>query len=545
MTNAVLYARYSTAMQSRASVEDQLRLLRQRAEREGWSVIGEFSDHAVSGSVRDRPGLNSCLTRIESGAAEVLVAEALDRVSRDQEDIAGIYKRIRFHGGRIVTLSEGEVGSLQVGMGGTISAVYIEQLAEKTKRGQIGRVEAGRIPGGLSYGYRPVRAFNAEGKPEAGLREIDEEQAAIVRRIFTEYAAGSSPLAIAKRLNAEGIPAPRGSMWRANTIGGHRERRTGILYNDLYRGRIVYNRQTFRKDPDSRRRVSRPNDAAERVVGQAPELRIIDDELWARVEALQTGHAGDRPSRQRRPRRLLSGMLTCGECGGNFIAVAPERWGCSNARQTGTCTNTRTLFDTQARKRLWCAVEANLLHPEVIATYLETRRQLLAEERHKRIAQRAGTERRLAELAAEQQRIASAIVAGVPPETVRDRAMAIIAEREQLINDAEDPVLAMLDAAIMHPATTEHYRRKVSALQELVDGDEALRNTARALLQSMIVKIEVTPAQGRGCDLLVHGDLAAILALPESKKGPANGEALECMSTVVAGAGFEPATFRL
>jgi len=222
MTATILYARYSTALQSTASVEDQLRLLRQRAAREGWQIVAERFDHAISGTVLDRPGLNAALAAIEHGEATILLAESLDRISRDQEDLARIYKQARFRRARIVTLSEGEIGAIHVGMGGTISAVMLEQLAEKTKRGQIGRVEAGRIPGGISYGYRAVRTFGADGEPERGLREIDEEQAAIVRRIFTEYAEGTSPRHIATRLNADAVPSPRGGLWRASTIMGHR-----------------------------------------------------------------------------------------------------------------------------------------------------------------------------------------------------------------------------------------------------------------------------------------------------------------------------------
>ena len=283
--NAVLYARYSTALQSQASVEDQFRLLRQRAEREGLRVVGEHADPAISGTVRNRPGLNAAIAAIDSGEARVLLAESLDRISRDQEDLAGLYKRIRFAGARIVTASEGEIGTIHIGMGGTMSALFLEQLAEKVRRGHVGRVKAGRVPGGLSFGYRKVRAFGPDGEPEKGLREIDEDQAAIVRRIFDEYVAGKSPVAIARGLNAEGIPSPRGGVWRANAITGSRKRGNGILHNRLYIGEIVYNRQAFRKDPDTRKRVSRPNAEAETVSQSVPDLRIVEAEVW---EAAQT-----------------------------------------------------------------------------------------------------------------------------------------------------------------------------------------------------------------------------------------------------------------
>ena len=541
-TCAVLYARYSTAMQSKASIEDQFRLLRQRAAREGWAIVGEYADREISGSVRDRVGLIDCLADITSGTATVLMAEALDRISRDQEDMAAIYKRIRFVGARIITLAEGEVGALHVGMGGTMSALYIEQLAQKTRRGQIGRVEAGRIPGGLSYGYRAVRSIDPSGEIERGLREIDEQQAVIVRRIFQEYADGASATAIVARLNREGIPGPRGGFWNHTTISGSRKRRNGILNNELYRGRILYNRQTFRKDPETRKRVSRANDANALVTGDVPELRIVDEDLWQRVQDKLAFYGSQTPAKARRHKRLLSGLITCGECGGQFAIVRPDRWGCQNPRRTGMCSNVATISDQQATARLWDAIAHHMLHPDVIAAYFEELRQVLAEHRRAAIAKRATSERRLAELDREDQRLADAIIAGVPIESLRARAEALAAERADL--RAGMDVLG-LDDAIMHPGMVENYRRRAQSLRDLIDGDETMVVPARDLIVTLIEKIVATPrANGdRGVDLTLHGDLTRFLA-PQQKTGPAEGEA-GCMLSVVAGVGFEPTTFRL
>lgn len=536
LTTAVLYARYSTDMQSAASAEDQLRLLRQRADREGWTIVAEHADRAISGTVRDRPGLNACLAAIDDGAARIILAEALDRISRDQEDIAGIYKRVRFAGARIVTLSEGDVGSLHIGMGGTISAVYIEQLAEKTRRGQIGRVNAGRIPGGLSYGYRAVRQLGPDGEPERGLRELDPDQAAVVRRIFADYVAGKSPLAIAAALNAEGVPSPRGGKWRANAIAGHRKRGNGIIHNRLYIGEIVYNRQAFRKDPDSRRRVSRLNDPAERVTAAAPELRIVDQDLWDRAQARVAVYA-ERPGHHaRRPRRLLSGLLKCGCCGGSYILVMPGRWGCSDRKQTGTCGNGVTITDAQAQRRLWRAIETQLLAPDLIEAYIAERQRLWAEERRTLIAGRADAERRLAQLELEDRRIADALLAGLPIETLRERAEALAAERDQLRRDID---AKPLPAAAIHPGLAEHYRRAVAELHAIAESTDDVRDRSRALIADLVDKIEITPrANGtRGADLIVHGKLAAILHL-ETQKGPAGEGEADCMSKLVAGVGF-------
>src|SRR6267142_6812703 len=106
---AVIYARYSTDLQREASIEDQVRVCRQRIEREGWTLVGTYSDAASSGASRLRPGYQKLLEAARAATFDVVVAEALDRLSRDQEDIAALFKQLRFRGVRIVTLAEGEI----------------------------------------------------------------------------------------------------------------------------------------------------------------------------------------------------------------------------------------------------------------------------------------------------------------------------------------------------------------------------------------------------------------------------------------------------
>ena len=261
MTRVALYARYSSDRQSERSIEDQVRLCRSRPGAEEWSSVEVFPDFALSGATRDRPGLNGLLAR--AGEFDLVVAEALDRISRDQEDVAAIWKRIVFAGAKLVTISEGEIGELQVGFTGTMSAMFLKNLADKTRRGQIGRGAAGRIPGGLCYGYERDTRILADGEVDRGLRRIVPEQAEVVRRIFALRAEGRSCTFIHRQLNAEGVAGPAGGRWQMSTISGSRKRRNGILNNELYAGRIVYNRQKFVRDPTTRKRVSRPNPESE------------------------------------------------------------------------------------------------------------------------------------------------------------------------------------------------------------------------------------------------------------------------------------------
>ena len=94
----------------------------------------------------------------------IILAESLDRLSRDQEDTAAIFKRLGFAGVKIVTLSEGEISELHVGLKGTMNALYLKDLADKTRRGLRGRIEAGKSGGGNAYGYQVVHALGADGQ---------------------------------------------------------------------------------------------------------------------------------------------------------------------------------------------------------------------------------------------------------------------------------------------------------------------------------------------------------------------------------------------
>lgn len=146
VARAAIYSRYSSDRQSEASVEDQERLCRERAAQQGWSVTACFADRAVSGASMLRPGLQSLIDGAMSGRFDIILTEALDRLSRDQADVAAIYKRLSFAGVTILTLSEGEISELHVGLKGTMNQLFLKGLAAKTRRGLRGRVEAG-IPG--------------------------------------------------------------------------------------------------------------------------------------------------------------------------------------------------------------------------------------------------------------------------------------------------------------------------------------------------------------------------------------------------------------
>src|SRR6056297_2128504 len=343
------------------------------------SVTQHYADHGISGASLMRPGIQQLLQDAMAGKFQVVFAEALDRVSRDQEDIAAVFKRLSFAGVQIITLSEGAISELHIGLKGTMNALFLKDLSDKTRRGLRGRVEAGKSGGGNSYGYDVVRKVGADGEPVRGDRKINDDRAEIVRRIFNEYAAGTSPRVIAKTLNAEHVPGPSGKTWGPSTIHGNKDRGTGILNNELYRGRLVWNRQRYVKDPDTGRRQARLNEQDVWIVREVPHLRIIDEQLWEAVRKRQESSAlGKRPTKlgegawdRRRPRFLLSGLVKCGVCGSGFVKISQHHFGCAGARNSGTCGSVRGIRQDILEAAVLDGLQFHLMNDELLDVFCD------------------------------------------------------------------------------------------------------------------------------------------------------------------------------
>ncbi len=227
-----------------------------------------------------RSGIQKLQRDASANTFDVVISEALDRLSRNQADIAQLFQRLMFSNVAIETLSEGCISEMHIGLKGTMNALFIKDLSTKTHRGLKGRALKGKSAGGKAYGYKVVQKFDEAGNPVRGDRKIDPVEAKIVRRIFEDYAAGLSPKKIAEALNEDRIPGPSGRGWGASTLHGNRERGTGILNNELYVGRQIWNRLQYVKDPDTGKRTSRLNPLEDWVVTDVPGLRIIPQDLW-------------------------------------------------------------------------------------------------------------------------------------------------------------------------------------------------------------------------------------------------------------------------
>jgi DNA invertase Pin-like site-specific DNA recombinase/integrase len=539
MTRAVIYARYSSDAQREASIEDQVRVCRARAEREGWEVVDVFADYAMSGASVDRPRYRDLFRALRGGGFGVVLTESLDRLSRDQEHLARFHKEAKYARVRIVTVAEGEIGELHVGLKGTMGAIYLQDLAQKTHRGIEGRVRQGASGGGVSFGYRVRRGLRADGTPVTGEVEIVPEEAEIVRRVFRDYANGLSPRRIARELNGAGIPGPRGGKWTASLLLGNAARATGLLRNALYAGERIWNRQKFEKDPATGKRIARPNPREAWITTLVPQLAIVDPETWAtaqrRLETArrtvlespdaETGAAcpnrGRRLAAARRPPWLLSGLVRCGLCNGPLTVMGAEgRLGCANHVERGTCTNRRTVRRAEVERRVLVGLKHRLLVPELVEEFVRTYVAEVNAANRERSARLASLEAQHAKTSQQMRRLLELLKDGHGGAAMAAELRELEGKQERLA--AEIAAASMPEPVPdLHPNLPEVYRRRVEALEQALL-DPATEAAAMEALRSLVDAVVFVPGERRGeFALELRGDLAAFLHAAE--RGGAGG----------------------
>ena len=343
-----LYARHSTAGQER-SVPAQLHRLREAARSNGAVAVGEYADEAVTGAIlAGRPAVQTLLAHAADGDFEAVLIEDLSRISRDQADVATIHKLLDFHDVALVSVTEGEIGALHIGLQGTMNSIHLKQLSDKVRRGQLAAVRTGHVPGGRVYGYELHRP---EGSVTRGLRRIDRKEAVVVRRIFTEAEQRKEIHKIAADLNRDGIPSPRGKKWSTSSIVGDRHRGRGILRQPIYVGRIVFGRVRIVRHPVTGKRIHRPQPQSDWLVTPAPGLAIISQTQWDRVQQIIGKPDSAPPPRRKRPavhhatppRYLTTRRTRCASCGGRISTVHSGYLVCRNWKERRGCEQ-RHLF---------------------------------------------------------------------------------------------------------------------------------------------------------------------------------------------------------
>jgi DNA invertase Pin-like site-specific DNA recombinase len=399
-------------LQQDRSVEDQFHICRSLAKREGIRVVQTFDDRALSGaSLIDRKGALALIDAAKRKAFDTVIVESLDRLSRDQADLAIIYKTLQFHGVEICTVNEGVATPMHVGIRGLLGAMFLRDLGDKVRRGAMGRVREGKIPGAVAYGYEAV-----PGKP--GERRIKPDEAKVLRFIYEQTAKGRSGRDIAAELTAKGVPAPDGGSHWSHQIFTNGQ--TGLVGRPLHRGEIHWNTKRTVLNPETGRKTKRFNDRKDWLIVPAEHLRIIDEPLWDAAMKVRRDRAeqlAPNGKKQRavipRNRFILSGMLRCAACGGSMRIAGATRSGprmvCSRAHQRDECSNRRT-YSLQALKECIADfIQQHVDEPKRLDAAMRQWQIDYAKSAKQNRAESEVIERRLSRLSNQINRLAAAV----------------------------------------------------------------------------------------------------------------------------------------
>lgn len=513
---ACLYARYSTDLQSAASVDDQWAACAARADQEGLTVVARHGDSAVSGTVpvEQRPGGRALLADALAGRWDVLVVEALDRLSRDTVELERVVRRLEHRGVRILTVDgyDSRSASRKVvrAVRGIVAELYLDDLRAKTHRGLTGQFDRGYSAGGRSYGYRTEPDIAPDGTVRGRRLVVDETEADVVRWVFDRCGVDGWPARrIVHDLNARRVPSPRGSTWAVSGLYGTPSRGIGVLNNELYVGRQVWNRTQWITDPETGKRTWRERPPSEWRTAERPDLRIVSDEAWARVRARMGRSRLDGGTRGAGgpARTLFAGILRCGLCGGPMAAISGRLYGCVAAKDRGAtvCAGTRVPREDLDR-RLLSVVHDEILSPAAILEAQQAIAAALAQHRRGAAAEAARGRQRLAALEGEIGRMVDAIATVGASPALAARLRAAEAEAAQLRAAAASGEDAIADVEARARRMLAEYRQMGLRLQEALAAD---RDRARELLAALLGAVRVEPERDGEVWAEIAGEAAA------------------------------------
>lgn len=490
---AANYARFSNEkLQKLSSIKDQFALADDIAKREGLNIVRRFRDEGKSGRTEfGRDGFAALKEAVKRREFDCIIVEDINRLARDTADMARFWKRT-LHSGIDIYDAKGKVTKADVAVKGLMAQLFGDALAVAVKRSHNGLIRDGLIPGRCAYGYKKVEL--APNIFDPGKREIDDERAKIVVRIFTEYFERKSCRTIAARLTSEGIKSPSGrASWSHIAV-------RDILNNRLYAGELAWNRRHVVEDPDTYVRSKRPSPKDELKTTEVPHLQIIKPALWEATQSLRNDRANKKGwsattrSTVTRSDHLLSGLLRCGVCHGNMI-IANGCHGkryvkCSAAQLRSACTH-RKGYNIDALQSLVIEnFRSNMIDP--------ARMKKMAAEHHARFTERSKRDgsdkieaiKELGKVKLTIERIVATIIDVGNSPAMSQKLKEQEARQAHL--DERVRLLSSSSVVAMHPTIMTRYMAVIDDLAEALKDPSA--DNVKATFKNFMDGIVVHPA---------------------------------------------------
>jgi site-specific DNA recombinase len=508
-----IYARFSSDNQKDTSIEDQVRNCLEFAEKMGWVVLPEYirSDEGISGALlRSREGLQKHLADAKKGNApfDCILMDTTARYAREVSDALKLSKI--FHHNNVFLYFVAEGLDTRTPYSRTLQMFYgmkdehdLEILRHNVHRGLTGVAKKGYSTGGTHYGYRNDLVLHPTAKDEYGRPAVDhsvwkknEEQAAIVMEAFNLRALGTSHTDITKHLNKNMIAGPSGKGWSYATV-----RR--MLSDPTYIGIKKWNTTKRERDPDTEKIRASKRPQSEWVVNEIPELRIVPQELWEKVQEVNLFARSNRQklggmNRTTKTKKyLFSGPLKCGVCGGAMVVVGGKganKYGCRAHRQEGLCTNSVTIRRDTLEEQLLDAITAKL-QPVALGGFVQSYKtrieEYLARESDHGDHNRDDLERRLAEKKKELANITRAIASRPESEALLEELTSIESEVMQTRE-----LLRQVTNTVPARPTFEEFEvfvhQRADDLKSVLRGDPVI---AKSAIARFIRRLVLTPVE--------------------------------------------------
>lgn len=465
---AAIYARKSTEQTGVAdeqkSVARQIAHARDYATRKGWVVDDAhvYVDDGISGAeFANRPGFLRLMNALKPKPAfQVLVMSEESRLGREAIETAYALKQLVTAGVRVFFYLEDRERTLDsptdkvmLSLTAFADELEREKARQRTYDAMLRKAKAGHVTGGRVFGYDNLEIIATSGKRSHVERRINETQAAVVRRVFDLCAAGTGYTRIAKLLNAERAPAPRPQQARAT--GWAPSSVNEVLHRPLYRGEIVWNKTRKRNRWGQQDQSARSRD--EWMHLEAPELRIVSDEVWttvqhrlagirAHLQKASGGRIGVR-ARDIDSRYLLSGFARCGVCGTGFGVTSRSHgyeraffYACTAHHKRGSaiCSNGLVMRIERIDEAVLQTLGGDVLRPAVVQAVLDGVFEAMSPQVRRQNV--AGLRSELEQIDREIARLTEAIAAGgqlapllealTARQRRRDELSAAVAARE-------------------------------------------------------------------------------------------------------------------
>lgn len=328
---AFINARYSTDNQKADSIEVQVDKCTEWCHEHNIPILGVFADEATSGMKDSRPQYEAMMEQLRLGMADTVVIYDQSRMFRKMTAWFSFRDQLTAMGVSVVSVTQPMIGKdlrdptnfLTEGSMALFNQIWALQSRQKTIEKMRFMARNGQHTGG-----KPALGYAIEN----GRLIINETEAAVVRRIFQEYAAGNSYKQIINGLNADGIKTKRGNPFGTNSLHD-------LLHNEKYIGTLIYGASPYREDGT---RNTHKKDGVDVIRIENAVPQIIDKNIFEVVQkrmGQNKRQQGGRPPQKRD--YPLKGKVYCADCKSAMsVAISHGKYfyyKCSGKKRTHKC----------------------------------------------------------------------------------------------------------------------------------------------------------------------------------------------------------------